>query len=145
VHALARKFVPDSYISFETALWDAGWIPDFVFEIASVSIKPLNMIITDFARFSYANIEQKDIFSGIEKIIAGSDYYLEAKPLKALADYVCLANYDWNTIKPLTGSLRIDIENLESLTASDFDEIQENYDIPRVERFLSGIRKELCL
>jgi hypothetical protein len=145
VHVLAQKFVPESYISFETALWDAGWIPDFVFEIASVAIKPLDMIITDFARFSYTQIEQKDLFTGIEKIISGSDYYLEAKPLKALADYVYLFNYDWNTLKPLISSLRIEPENLESLTPTDFDEIQGNYSVLRVERFLNGIRKELCL
>jgi hypothetical protein len=138
-------FVPNSYISFETALWDAGWIPEFVFEIASVSAKQSFEIRTPFAVFSYTRIKQKDMFAGTYTMNTGNDAVLEAKPLKALADYVYSFGYGWTSLKPLKHSLRIDIENLESLTAADFDEIQGNYEIATVENFLEGIRKELKL
>jgi hypothetical protein len=36
-NVLAWKFVPDSYISLESALRDAGWIPEAVYVITSVS------------------------------------------------------------------------------------------------------------
>jgi hypothetical protein len=48
---------------------------------------------------------------------------LEAKPLKALTGYVYTNNYDWNSVKPLRQSLRIDNDNLMSLTGGDFDEL----------------------
>jgi len=144
-HLLANMLVPDSYISFETALWDAGWIPEFVFEIASVSMRRSFEIETPFAVFSYTRIRQKNMFSGTYTMGIGDHAVPEAKPLKALADYVYSFGYNWTDLKPLEYSLRIDIENLKTLTAGDFDEIQGNYDAANVENFLDGIRRELKL
>jgi hypothetical protein len=140
---LAALFYPESYISFETALWDAGWIPDFVFEVASATVNRSFEVETDFALFSYTEIRQKNMESGTYRTQYQNRYVLEAKPLKALADYVCSFEYDWHTVNPLIKSLRIDSDNLETLTAADFDELQGNYEAPNVERFLEGIRKEL--
>jgi hypothetical protein len=142
-HIVANLFVPESYISFETALWDAGWIPEFVYEIASVSPKPSFEIKTSFAVFSYTRVPQKNMTAGTYTVTYGNGTALEAKPLKALTDYVYANNYDWNSVKPLRQSLRIDDDNLMSLTAKDFDELQGNYEVDRVKRFLEGIRKEL--
>jgi hypothetical protein len=140
---LANLFVPESYISFETALWNAGWIPEFVYEIASASLKPSFEIKTPFAVFSYTRVPQKNMTAGTYAVVYGSGTALEAKPLKALTDYVYANDYDWDSVKPLRQSLRIDDDNLLSLTAGDFDELQENYEVDRAERFLEGIRKEL--
>jgi predicted transcriptional regulator of viral defense system len=140
---VANLFVPGSYISFETALWDAGWIPEFVYEIASVSRKPSFEIKTSFAVFSYTRVPQKTMTAGTYTVTHGSGTVLEAKPLKALTDYVYANGYDWNCVKPLRQSLRIDDDNLMSLTAKDFDELQENYQAERAKRFLDSIRKEL--
>jgi hypothetical protein len=140
---VANQFVPESYISFETALWDAGWIPEFVYEIASVSLKRSIEIRTPFAVFSYTRIPQNNIRAGTYTVSYGYGTALEAKPLKALADYVYANNYDWNSVRPLRQSLRIDDDNLISLTAGEFDELQGNYEVDRVKRFLEGIRKEL--
>jgi hypothetical protein len=137
--------VPESYISFETALWDAGWIPEFVYEIASVSLKPSFEVKTPFGVFSYTRMPQKNMMAGTYTVAYGSGAAVEAKPLKALTDYVYVNNYDWNSVKPLRQSLRIDDDNLMSLTAKDFDELQENYEADRAKRFLDGIRKELRL
>jgi hypothetical protein len=142
-HVVAKLFVPESYISFETALWDAGWIPEFVYEIASVSLKPSFEIKTPFAVFSYTRIPQKNMTAGTYTLTCGSGTALEAKPLKALTDYVYANKYDWNSVKPLRQSLRIDDDKLMSLAAGDFDELQGNYEDNRAERFLEGMRKEL--
>jgi predicted transcriptional regulator of viral defense system len=144
-HALASLFVPKSYISFETALWDAGWIPEFVYEIASVSPRPSFEIKTPFAVYSYTQVPQKDFTAGTYTISYNDYKIIEAKPLKALADYVYTFDYNWNSLKPLQQSLRIDIENLETLTHDDFDELEDNYAALRVTAFLDGIRKELRL
>jgi hypothetical protein len=142
-HIMAKLFVPESYISFETALWDAGWIPEFVYEIASVSLRPSFEIKTPFAVFSYTRIPQKNMTAGTYTVTYGNGTALEAKPLKALTDYVYAYNYNWNSVKPLRQSLRIDDDNLMSLTAGEFDELLANYEVDRVKRFLEGIRKEL--
>jgi hypothetical protein len=140
---VANLLVPESYISLETALWDAGWIPEFVYEIASVSLKPFFEVKTPFAVFSYTRVPQKNLMAGTSTVAYGSGATVEAKPLKALADYVYVNNYDWNSIKPLRQSLRIDDDNLMSLAAKDFDELQGNYEADRAKRFLDGIRREL--
>jgi hypothetical protein len=142
-HQLAGMFVPESYISFETALWDARWILDFPFTTACVTLKKTFEIRTEFARFSYTGIRQKDLFYGTEIIELTGYSFREAKPLEALADYVCNIGYEWTTTHPLTRSLRIDIENLETLTPEDFDGLQGNYEASVAENFLEGIRKEL--
>ncbi|GHV03963.1 hypothetical protein FACS189485_08340 [Spirochaetia bacterium] len=144
-HILANLFVPKSYISFETALWDSGWIPEFVYEIASVSLKPSCEIKTPFAVYSYTRIPQKNLMAGTYTAAYGNYIINEAKPLKALADYVYTFDYDWDTLKPLQQSLRIDIENLQTLTAADFDELEGNYDTGKVTAFLEGIRKALAI
>jgi hypothetical protein len=145
VHALAQMLVPGSYISFETALWDAGWIPDFVFEMASVCQGRSLEIKTDFSVFSYTQIRQNNPLDGTYTIRSGYGPIVEAKPLKALADYVHTLDCRWDSIYPLIHSLRIDTEHLETLTSSDFTEVEGNYESKTVERFLYGIRKELIV
>jgi hypothetical protein len=81
--------------------------------------------------------------AGTYTVNCGSGTVLEAKPLKVLTDYVYANNYDWNSVKPLRQSLGIDDDNLMSLAAKDFDELQGNYEDGRVKHFLEGIRKEL--
>jgi hypothetical protein len=39
--------------------------------------------------------------------------------------------------------LRLEMDDLETLTGADFDEIQGNYEASNVKNFLTGIRKEL--
>jgi hypothetical protein len=143
--SLAQKFNPDSYISLESALRNARWIPEHVTEIMSVTSRPSSLIKTEFTWFSYRKIPQEHIFAGVHRVSRGNYDYLEAKPLKALADYVYELKYNWDSLEPLVESLRIESDNLETLTGDDFDEIQGNYEVSNVENFLSGIRKELAV
>jgi hypothetical protein len=142
-NVLAQKFVPESYISLESALRDAGWIPEAVCVIISVTTNRQKTIDTPFRRFYYEIIPQKNIYAGTIRCQYDDDYYREAKPLKALADYIYERGLDWTTIEPLVESLRIEIDDLETLTRNDFDELEGNYESSLVERFLSGIKKEL--
>jgi hypothetical protein len=142
-NVLAQKFVPDSYISLESALRNAGWIPEAVYVIISVTTSTKKVINTPFRRFYYEIIPQRNIYTGTVRQTYYDDNYREAKPLKALADYIYERSLDWTTIEPLVESLRIEIDDLETLTGDDFNELEGNYESSFVERFLSGIRKEL--
>lgn len=142
-YVLAQKFVPKSYVSFETALRNAGWIPEFVSAIKSATSDRKSFIDTPYGPFYYKNVPQKKLYVGTVRKRYNSDYYHEAKPLKALADFIFVSMYEWTTLDPLVNSLRIETDDLETLTAADFDELEGNYEAALVERFLSGIRKQL--
>jgi hypothetical protein len=79
--------------------------------------------------------------AGTYTITYGSGTALEAKPLKALTDYVYANKYDWRSVKPLRQSLRIDDDNLTSLAAGDFDELQDNYKDAGVSAFLKVLER----
>jgi hypothetical protein len=141
---LANRFNPDSYISMEAALWLEGWMPSYFDEITSVTSRPSSFTQTSVGRFSYVHIPQKKLFAGVRVVFYGSVSHKQAKPLKALADYVYDQQNQWISLDPLVNVLQIEPEFLKNLTAQEFDEIQGNYSsAPSVEAFLDGIRREL--
>ncbi|MDR0720953.1 MAG: hypothetical protein LBF78_15085, partial [Treponema sp.] len=105
--------------------------------------RPSYTIKTEFAWFSYRHIHQRELLAGVCKINSGNNIYFQAKPLKALADYIYVLKYNWSSLEPVIESLRIERERIETLTSNDFDELQGNYYNANVENFLKGIRKEL--
>jgi hypothetical protein len=140
---LAQKFVPDSYISMETALSDIQWIPEAVYVVGSTTNNKKQTLKTVYGLYLYYTIPQKDLYAGTVRNEYLGEYYREAKPLKALADYVYYRKEEWTTLDPLVNSLRIEIDDLETLRGVDFNELEGNYESSLVEKFLSGIRKEL--
>jgi hypothetical protein len=142
---LSQKLVKNSYVSLEFALSDDGWIPEAVYAITCVTMGKSKKIFTSAGNYFYENIPQKDFCAGVYQLNSDGFSYKKAKPLKALADIIYTRGYDWTTLKPLNASLRIEDDEIETLTSADFDEIQGNYDVINVENFLKGIRKELQL
>jgi len=83
-------------------------------------------------------------FCGVETVSIDGQSALQAQPLKALADYVYAHKMEWTDREPLIESLRIEEEELVTLTAGDFESIQGNYCTAKnVESFLAGLRKDL--
>jgi hypothetical protein len=142
---LANLLQAPSYISREMALSIDAWIPEAVYMYTSITSGPSRLIKTDRDWFSYLHIPQKNLMAGVHYVELGAEPHLQAKPLKALADLIFEYNYQWTTLEPLLESLRIEMDELETLTSANFDEIQGNYEAANVENFLAGIRKELCL
>jgi hypothetical protein len=142
---LAQKLVPDSYVSMEFVLSQISWIPENVYTVTCVTNGENKNINTEYGRFKYINIQQRNYNAGVENIKIGVYEYKKATPLKALADIICDKGYNWSTLKPLYVSFRIEYDDLETLKANDFDELHETYGVKNVEDFLYGIRKELCL
>ena len=69
--------------------------------------------------------------------------FLLASPLKALADYVYVHRRDWESVRPVVESLRVDEGLLAGVAPETFDELLANYPALRVQRFLKGLRKDL--
>jgi hypothetical protein len=142
---LAQMLVPLSYVSMEHVLSEVSWIPESVYVVTSVTQGENKYIETEYGRYDYINIPSKKFYAGVRHITEGVYEYNQAVPLKALADIIFERKYNWTTLKPLYESLRIEDDDLENLTGSDFDELHETYGISNVENFLYGIRKELGL
>jgi hypothetical protein len=142
---VSKKLVSDSYVSMEFVLSDISWIPEAVYVVTCVTNGKNQDINTKFGNYEFVKMPQKKYAAGVERINEGINYYDKAKPLKALADMIYIREYEWETLKPLHESLRIEYDDLESLTKNDFDELHETYGVSYVEKFLYGIRKELYL
>lgn len=141
---LSNRMYYPSYVSLVSALSNNGWIPERVVSVTCVTSKNSAEFDTPLGRFTFRRIPQKLFFCGVETSGDGTDTWLQARPLKALADYVYIHELTWTTREPLVESLRIEEEQLASLASEDFDSIQGNYYTAKnVEAFLAGLRKEL--
>ena len=144
-NVFANLIYGPSYISMETALSEHGWIPEAVHSVTSVSMRRAKSFETPLGYYDYVQIKQYPLYCGVERRISdvnGVPFFL-AKPLKALVDYVVSRRLDWTGREPLEESLRIESESLETLTTSDFDELDNLYKSRRAKLFLAGLKKEL--
>ncbi|WP_320127574.1 hypothetical protein [uncultured Sphaerochaeta sp.] len=132
-----------SYISLESALANHGWIPEAIGVYSSVTMNNNAWFNTPIGIYAYDRVKQNRFYFGLERHCENGYYWLQATPLKALADYVYVHKRDWINSGPLIESLRIEPEYLEELTANDFEELEGNYVSDRVNAFLQGLRKEL--
>lgn len=145
-YALAQHVYGPSYVSLESALSWHGWIPEGVEAVTSASFKKSKEFTTPLGVFSYDRVPQKVFYAEVERLTdASGNVFLMATPLKALADYVYVRTRDWTGIDPVVGSLRIEPEEFEQLTARSLDALANNYSNVRVRRFLEGLRKDLNL
>ena len=141
---ISQKLVPDFYVSLEFVLSDVSWIPEAVYTVTCVTKgEPFFLDTKKYGRYRYINLPAKNLLAGVEEAEDDNGAYKVAKPLKALADIICRDEYNWTTLYPLHESFRIEDEDLETLTAKDFDELQGSCEVKNVEDFLCGIRKEL--
>jgi hypothetical protein len=130
----------------EYALSNHGWIPEGVMTVTCATSKNSADFDTPVGRFTYKRIPQAMFFCGVDTVLIDGASALQARPLKALADYVYSYKLEWKDREPLIESLRIEEDELETLTAGDFESIQGNYRTAQnVEAFLAGLRKDLKL
>lgn len=141
---LAHLVYGPSYVSLESALSAHGWIPERVVGITSASLKRSAIFENPLAVFSYARVPKQTFYAGVEIKKENDATIFMALPWTALADYVYVRKKDWQGIKPVIGSLRVDEETIFS---SGFHGVYEgliqNYKSRRVKNFLKGIGRDL--
>ena len=142
--ALAQRIYGPSYISLETALSYHGWIPEAVYTVTSVSLDRSREFDTPLGRFSFTRVPQETFYAEVARVETpdGASFLL-ASPLKALADYVYVHKCDWDSARPVIGSLRVDEATLAGLEAESFDRLLTNSPSARVRRFLAGLRRDI--
>jgi hypothetical protein len=147
--AVAQAIVPGSYVSLETALSLHGWIPESVRVTASVvpgrKSQTLEHPLLGSFTFRPLAMHRLHFLQLVERRQLGQQTALIAKPLRALADLVCLRKIEWQGVDWLTGSLRIDEDNLRSIVPADILTLATVYKQKRTLHFLEQLAKELRL
>jgi len=86
---LANHILGPSYVSLDTALSYHGWIPERVYEVASVTTKASRKFTTPLGVFTYTHLPLPYYAFGIEQVrLADEQYAMLASPEKALFDKV---------------------------------------------------------
>lgn len=86
---LANHILGPSYVSVDTALSYHGWIPERVYEVASMTTKASRKFTTPLGVFTYTHLSLPYYAFGIEQVqLADEQYAMMATPEKALFDKV---------------------------------------------------------
>ncbi len=129
---LANHLRGPSYVSLESALSYWGMIPERLYEISSVTIKTSKNYDTPLRRFSYRHLAAPYYSFGVQRVqLATNQMAMIASPEKAICDKIVLTSgvllRSINQTRDfLTEDLRIDIEQLQSLSISTIESWLEN-------------------
>jgi predicted transcriptional regulator of viral defense system len=148
-YSLAQALVPGSYISLETALAYHGWIPEAVYETASIlpGRKAKEYENELLGKFSFRPLAAKKgyFLELVERVQINKQTMLIAKPVRALMDLVCLRKMEWKGVDWLEKGMRIDYEYLRSVNGGELRTLKLVYKQKRVLRFLEELERELGL
>jgi len=145
--ALAQVLVPGSYVSLETALAHHGWIPEAVYTTASIApgrkSKDYNHEKLGSLSFHPLAINKGHFLELVERLKIDGQSMMVAKPVRALMDLVCLRKTEWRGMAWLTEGLRIDDDQLRSITSADIRTLKLVYKQKRVKAFVDALAREL--
>jgi predicted transcriptional regulator of viral defense system len=110
---LAQLLYGPSYISYESALSEHGWIPERVDTICCATSKKSLSHVTMLGTFSFEKIPASIFSVGITQIKNEAASYLIADPWKAIADTIYHRKKTWKSIHDLSGDLRIEFDSFK--------------------------------
>ena len=141
---LAACLHAPSHVSLESALAHHGLIPEAVYQVSSVTVARSREFVTPLGVFSFQRVPVRAPRAGVEAVeVARNAWAFIASPLRAIADLVYLnKSITWkgNGMGYLTESLRIEEEDLRTLSFEALDEIQESLRSRRVYAYLQGLK-----
>jgi hypothetical protein len=133
-----------SHISLESALAHHGLIPEAVYQVSSVTVRRSREFSTPLGVFSFRRVPAHAPRAGVEAVtVARNAWAFIATPLRAIADAVYLnqeITWNRNGLGYLTESLRIEEDDLRSLSLEALDEILESIRSRRVRAYLVGLK-----
>lgn len=134
-----------SHISLESALAHHGLIPEAVYQVSSVTLGRSREFSTPLGVFSFRRVPACAPRAGVEAMaVARNAWAFIASPLRAIADAVYLnKDITWNRngLGYLTESLRIEEDDLRSLSFEALDEILDSLCNRRVRAYLEGLKE----
>ncbi len=140
-----------AHISMESALAFHGLIPERVVEVAAVTTRRSNVLRTPVGRFSYTRVPMDIPRAGVRAVeVAPQSWAFVASPLRAIADLVYIRKkVTWRRhgLPWLTGSLRIELEDLREHGLSELHEILDEMLTGardrRTARFMRALGREM--
>jgi hypothetical protein len=134
-----------SHVSLESALAFHGLIPEAVYQVSSVTVGRSREFATPLGVFSFGRVPARAPRAGVEAVkVARDGWAFVATPLRAIADAVYLdKSIAWRRdgLRYLTESLRIEEDDLRSLSFDAFEDITESIRSRRVRAYLEGLRE----
>ena len=133
---IANQMHGPSYISFESALWYYGIIPERVYTTKSATMHRGKSYNTPLGNFQYIKIPNSYFSVGLQHVIVPDEYaFLIATPEKALCDLIIsTSGLRLQSVKAMRGYLFEDMR-------FDFDVI-EQWDLSIIEDCLSSGSKK---
>jgi hypothetical protein len=145
--AIAQALAPGSYVSFETALSFHGWIPEAVRITSSVvpGRKSSTLEHPSFGSCAFHPIalNRSGFLELVERKQLESQVALVARPLRALMDLAAFRKLEWRGLDWLTQGMRIDMEDLRSITREDVESLSRVYKQKGANHFLRTLAGEL--
>ena len=140
---LAAALHAPSHISLESALAYHGLIPEAVYQVSSVTVARSREFVTPLGVFGFSRVPAHAPRAGVEvMLVARNAWAFIATPLRAIADAVYLSQkITWNQhgLSFLTESLRIEEDDLRTLSFEVLDEILDSIRNRRVRAYLAGL------
>ncbi len=133
-----------SYVSLESSLWHHSFIPEAVFQVASICGRRSRSFTTPMGIFTFQRVPCRCLRAGVRAEKYGRNWAFIARPLRAIADLVYLRRLDWcrEGSAYLTDSMRIEPEDLAAISAEDYAEVAATFRSRRVQEWLAGMNKE---
>ncbi len=142
--AVAAMLHAPSHVSLESALSHHGLIPEAVYQVISVTVDRSRDFATPLGVFRFRRVPTRSPRAGVEAVpVARNAWAFVASPLRAIADAVYLnRQISWKRdgLGYLTQSLRIEEDDLRSLSFDALDEILRSFRSGRVRVYLDGLR-----
>ncbi|MCQ8186509.1 type IV toxin-antitoxin system AbiEi family antitoxin domain-containing protein [Parvularcula maris] len=142
--AVAQGIVPGSYVSLETALAHYGWIPEAVFETASIAPgrKSSEWDHETMGRFGFypLALQPYGFLRQVDRVEIGGQTALLARPHRALMDLVARRKLPWQGLEWLVESLRIELQHLGNIRLKDLDALKTVYKQKLPNLFLRELR-----
>ncbi|MDT8385674.1 MAG: type IV toxin-antitoxin system AbiEi family antitoxin domain-containing protein [Gammaproteobacteria bacterium] len=147
--ALAQHLEPGSYVSGESALSFHGWIPEAVHVVLSVVPKGKSVSYEHerLGKFEFRRMTTNTgyFLQSVARHELQQQVALIAEPLRALMDLVYLRKLAWQGLDFLTRGMRIDEQQLRTVTSLDITRLLDVYKGKREQAFLSELQRSLGL
>lgn len=147
--ALAQQLQPGSYVSAESALSFHGWIPEAVRSVLSVTPKgkSVNYEHERLGKFEFRRLTVKPgyFLQAVARHELQHQVTLIAEPLRALIDLVYLRKLEWQGLGLLVDGMRIDEQQLRSVTWLNITRLLDVYKGKREQTFIAELQRSLGL
>lgn len=146
---LAQQMLPGSYVSAESALGFHGWIPESVHTVLSMTHggKSVTYEHAQLGKFEFRRMTTNTgyFLQSVARHELQQQAALIAEPLRALLDLVYLRKFEWQGLGFLYGGMRLDEQQLRTVTGLDISRLTDVYKGKREQAFLAELQKSLGL